>query len=213
MRETTMSKKQGSMTKVKICGLFRSEDIDYVNEAKPDFIGLVFAESRRRVTAEQARKLKQKLDPEIKAVGVFVDASLEEPLRLIREGTIDIVQLHGKEDEAYIRELKEKTGCPVIKAVRVESREDICRMQSCMADFLLLDHGPGGTGKSFDWSHVPEYGKKKFFLAGGIEQSNVTRAVSQLKPYAVDVSSGVETCGVKDRKKILDIVAMIRNMD
>lgn len=211
--------------KIKICGLFRPEDIEYANEALPDYIGFVFAESRRRVTAAQAKTLKQKLDPGIQAVGVFVNAPLEAAARLLEEGIIDIAQLHGSEDEVYVERLKAQTQRQIIKAVRVRMVEDIAAAQSNPADFLLLDHGTGGTGESFDWSLVREFGKP-FFLAGGIHADNIEQAMKAGRPamvsglpaiksgipYAIDVSSGAETDGVKDKGKILEIVRRVRNV-
>ncbi|QOX63072.1 phosphoribosylanthranilate isomerase [Anoxybacterium hadale] len=227
------------MTKIKICGLFRPEDMGFVNEARPDYIGFVFANSRRRVNPETAAVLRRLLNPGIKVVGVFVDAPIEIPISLTRGGIIDLVQLHGNEDETYIRALKQKlseisirdalqetagssdlpeaVNCfPVIKAIRVERPEDITAMQGSAADYLLLDNGSGGTGKTFDWSLVLQAGtagnenKKPFFLAGGLNPGNVEDAVKTLSPYAVDVSSGVETDGLKDQSKIIDIVARVR---
>jgi len=196
--------------RVKICGLFRPEDIGYANEALPDYIGFVFAKSRRQVTPEQAEKLKERLDRRIKTVGVFVNSPLEEAAELLKSGVIDLAQLHGSEDGDYIRLLKEMTGNQVIKAVRVEAAEDILAAQCSPADFLLLDHGSGGTGRSFDWSLVPE-SKKPFFLAGGIHAGNLGQAMKTGNPFAVDISSGAETDGVKDREKILEIVRRVRN--
>ena len=199
------------MVKIKICGLFRPEDIEAANEALPDFIGFVFAKSRRQVTPEQADQLKRNLHPEIKAVGVFVNSPLEDAVSLLKNGTIDIAQLHGDEDAEYIRQLKKETGCPVIKAVRVEKPEDVRKAQNIPADYLLLDHGKGGTGEVFNWDFVQE-SEKPFFLAGGIHAGNVEEAVRRLKPYAVDLSSGVETDGIKDKEKILEIVRRVRNV-
>ncbi|HWQ79417.1 MAG TPA: phosphoribosylanthranilate isomerase [Anaerovoracaceae bacterium] len=201
--------------KIKICGLFREQDIEYVNEALPDYVGFVFAESRRQVTAGQAEALKQKLAPGILAVGVFRDAPLEEPALLLKAGVIDMAQLHGGEDEEYVIRLKTETRHPVIKAIRVKREEDIEAARGNPADFLLLDHGMGGTGQTFDWSLVQECGKP-FFLAGGIHAGNLEQAMKTgapfvAGPYAIDVSSGAETGGIKDREKILEIVRRIRN--
>ncbi|MDF3002301.1 MAG: phosphoribosylanthranilate isomerase [Bacillota bacterium] len=227
------------MTKIKICGLFRPEDMDFVNEARPDYIGFVFASSKRRVSPETAAVLRKMLDPGIKAVGVFVDAPIEIPVSLARSGIIDLVQLHGNEDETYIRALKQKLSeitiraampeaavssaqpeaanrFSVIKAIRVERPEDITAMQGSEADYLLLDNGLGGTGKTFDWRLALQEdiavneNKKPFFLAGGLQPGNVEDAIKTLSPYAVDVSSGVETDGLKDGSKIVDLVARVR---
>jgi len=197
--------------RIKICGLFRPEDIEYVNESLPDYVGFVFTKSRRQVSPAQAEKLKKNLDQRIKAVGVFVNAPLEDAAELLKSGVIDLAQLHGSEDKEYIMRLKDQTGSRIIKAVRVETAEDILAAQSSPADFLLLDHGAGGTGIAFDWSLVPECGKP-FFLAGGIHAGNLGQAVRAGRPFAVDISSGAETDGVKDRDKILEIVRRVRNV-
>ncbi|MDR3584712.1 MAG: phosphoribosylanthranilate isomerase [Desulfosporosinus sp.] len=196
--------------KIKICGLFRDCDIDYVNEAKPDFIGFVFAPSRRQVSAEWAEAMRPKLWPEITPVGVFVNESLANVAKLLDDNIIAMAQLHGEENEQYIKELKSLTNKPIIKAVRVVSHEDIEAAQATVADFLLLDNGTGGTGESFDWSLVRKM-KKPFFLAGGLKADNIEQAISATSPFAVDLSSGVETDGKKDRDKILEIVRRIQN--
>ncbi|HWQ42171.1 MAG TPA: phosphoribosylanthranilate isomerase [Desulfosporosinus sp.] len=200
--------------KIKICGLFRDIDIDYVNEAMPDFIGFVFAKSRRQVSAEGAEIMRSRLRSEITPVGVFVNESLANVVRLLNDSIIEMAQLHGTETEQYIQELKSLTNKPIIKAVRVLAQEDIESVQDTMADFLLLDNGAGGTGESFDWSLVSKVKKQKqkpFFLAGGLKAGNIEQAILATSPYAVDLSSGVETDGIKDRTKILEIVRRMRN--
>lgn len=196
--------------KVKICGLFRDCDIDYVNEALPDYIGFVFAKSRRQVSAEWAEVRRPRLRSEITPVGVFVNESLENVAKHLNNNIIEMAQLHGAETEKYIQDLKALTNKPIIKAVRVLSEEDIETAQHSLADYLLLDNGAGGTGQSFDWSLVSQV-KKPFFLAGGLKAGNLEQAIAATNPYAVDLSSGVETDGLKDRKKILEIVRRIRN--
>lgn len=197
--------------KIKICGLFRLEDIDYVNEALPDYIGFVFAKSRRQVTAEQAEELRKKLDAGIQTVGVFVNAPMEDAVSLLKNGVIDIAQLHGSEDEAYMMRLKSETHSQIIKAIRVERAEDILDAQNSPADFLLLDHGAGGTGEAFDWKLIREC-RKPYFLAGGIHAGNINQAMQTGTPFAIDLSSGVETDGVKDKDKILEIIRRVRNV-
>ena len=197
--------------RIKICGLFRREDIDYVNEALPDFIGFVFAKSRRQVTAEQAEKLRKNLKTGIQTVGVFVNAPMDDTASLLRNGVIDIAQLHGSEDEEYMMRLKAETHCQIIKAIRVERAEDILNAQNSMADFLLLDHGTGGSGEAFDWNLIGEC-RKPYFLAGGIHAGNIKHAMKTGNPFAMDLSSGVETDGVKDKDKILEIVRKVRNV-
>ncbi|RDU23462.1 phosphoribosylanthranilate isomerase [Anaerosacchariphilus polymeriproducens] len=201
------------MTKIKICGLFQSCDIEFVNEAKPDYIGFVFAKSRRQVTKEQAGKLRALLDHKIISVGVFVNEKVENIVDLINENIISVVQLHGQEDECYIQTLKSKTSVPIIKAVKVTNAVDIIEAQKLPVDFLLLDQGEGGTGKVFDWTLASGIKiAKPFFLAGGMNIDNVERGINELGPFAVDISSGVETNGVKDKNKIEQIIRRIQNV-
>lgn len=195
------------MTKLKICGLFRAADIDYVNEAKPDYIGFAFAKSRRQVNPALARTLRERLDSGITPVGVFVNAPQAEIIQLYRENIISIAQLHGGESRAYIESLKKK-GVPVIKAVRVESGADILAHMDSPADYLLLDNGAGGTGTAFDWNLLSAC-TRPYFLAGGVNLSNISDAL-KIHPYCVDVSSGAETDGVKDGEKIHLLAKAIR---
>jgi phosphoribosylanthranilate isomerase len=198
------------MTKIKICGLSHSRDIDYVNEAKPDYIGFVFwPKSRRNVTREQAKFMRKKLDSEIEVVGVFVDKEIEEVAKLANDNIIDLIQLHGNEDVAYVNTLRKMTDKPIIKAFTAVnvSRKELNQFPS---DYYLLDSGKG-TGKTFDWNLIPK-SERPWFLAGGISAENVEEAIERLNPYAVDFSSSVETDGVKDRDKILEIVRRIRNV-
>jgi phosphoribosylanthranilate isomerase len=203
------------MTKIKICGLSRPMDIEFVNLAMPDYIGFVFAKSKRQVSEEKAWELKSALDPAIKAVGVFVNEEIDKIARLCRENIIDLVQLHGDEDMEYMKELKKQIHLPVIKAARVRSVEDIVQADRLNSDYLLLDayrEGQyGGCGEAFDWKMIEKVGKP-YFLAGGIHTDNVVSALTQVRPYAVDVSSGVETDGVKDKKKIIDIITKVRSV-
>lgn len=202
------------MAKVKICGLWRPEDILAVNEAKPDYIGFVFAKSRRQVTPEQARQLKHLLSPEIQAAGVFVNAPVTEIAALVLEGSIDLVQLHGDEDAACIKALKQLICAPVIKAIRVQTTEDILSADLLPCDFLLLDtyipNSYGGSGSQFDWSLIPPL-RHPFFLAGGLTQRDLRNAVLT-GACCLDLSSAAETGGVKDPKKIKKIVNMIRRI-
>lgn len=200
-------------TRIKICGLTRREDILAANRWKPDYIGFVFAESRRQVGKEKARELKNMLRPGILAVGVFVNGDPEEEAGLFREGVIDLIQLHGQETEEDIRRIKLLTGgmAPVIRAVSVTGPKSVRQWADSSADFLLLDNGPGGTGSAFDYWLLEEcLPEKPFFLAGGLEPEGVKEAVKALKPFAVDVSSGVETEGVKDEEKIRRFIRNVR---
>lgn len=199
---------------IKICGLTRAEDIEAVNRLRPDCVGFVFAASRRRVTPAEAKALKAALHPEIRAVGVFVDEAPEAIAALCGASIIDVVQLHGNETEADIVRIKEIARKPVVKAVRVQTAADIRRWEDSAADFLLLDtYSPdrfGGTGEVFDWGTIGAV-KKPFFLAGGICAANAACAARTVRPYALDVSSGVETDGVKDAAKIAELIRIVRS--
>jgi phosphoribosylanthranilate isomerase len=198
------------MTKIKLCGLMRPEDAVYANEAAPDYIGFVFDEGRHYVTDEQAAAMRKILNPSIPAVGVFVDEPQDHVVQLVEEGTIQIVQLHGHEDNQYIKSLRSRISCPFIKVVSVKTMEDILEAQKTEADYLLLDHGKGGTGKSFDWTMIPAL-SKPWFMAGGIGLSNIEEALSY-HPFAVDISSGAETGGKKDREKMIELVRLVRRL-
>ena len=202
-----MNQEPGQKTKIKICGLKRPEDIIYVNEAKPDYAGFIIEvpKSSRNVTEDQVRELTAKLDTDIISVGVFVNAVPERVEKLILEGTIHIAQLHGQEDEAYIKRIRKNTGHQVIKAFSVKTAQDIENALNSPADYILFDQGSGGTGRTFDWSLIPDI-KRPFFLAGGLGADNLETAIRTIHPYAVDLSSSVETDGVKDRDKILETV-------
>ena len=200
------------MTKIKFCGLTRTGDIEAANELKPDYIGFVFwPKSKRAVTAGEAKILKSKLDPSIKAVGVFVDEDIEAVKSLLDGGIIDIAQLHGHEDEDYISGLKKASGKPVIKAFRIRSEEDIRKAEASPADLVLLDAGMG-DGVTFDWSLIKNTGRP-YFLAGGLDPDNAADAVRTLHPYALDVSSGIETDGLKDTNKMAAFAASVRKED
>ena len=199
------------MTKIKICGLRRPEDIAYVNEAKPDFAGFIIdvPKSRRNVPREKVRELTALLSPEILTVGVFVNAPMETILSLVTDGTLKAVQLHGQESQSYLEELKKQVAVPLIRAFSIRSPEDLTEAEKSPADFVLLDNGAGGTGETFDWSLLSSF-DRPFFLAGGLRLENITEAVSRFHPYALDLSSGVETDGYKDKEKIIAAVAAVR---
>lgn len=185
------------MTKIKLCGMMRPADIDKVNILKPDYIGFVFAKkSKRYVTPDQAKALKDRLDGGIKSVGVFVNEDPDEVCMLITQGVIDLAQLHGDEDEAYIDSLKSRTGCEVIKALKIRQKEELMPAYESHADIILLDAG-AGDGKAFDWELLKDF-DRPYFLAGGLDPDNVTDAIARLHPFGVDVSSGIEKDGVKD---------------
>lgn len=199
------------MTEIKICGLSREEDIDFVNEARPDYIGFIlrFPKSRRNVTAERAAELKSRLAPGIRAVGVFVDQPVETVLSAAEAIGLDVLQLHGHEDGAYIAALRERTELPIWKAFKVRSGSDLKTAAESPADEILLDNGYG-TGETFAWT-LAEGFSRPFLLAGGLTPENIPEAVAALRPKMLDISSGVETDGVKDREKILAAVAAARN--
>ena len=198
------------MVKIKICGLKRLEDIKLVNKYKPDYIGFVFADSKRKVSHDLAGKLKENLDSDIISVGVFVDAPQDEILELYDKGIIEIAQLHGIESEEYIRNLKEKTNykLKIIKAIEMSEDTDLLSYDTSKADYLLFDSGKG-SGKTFDWRLIRKDLKKEFFLAGGLNSSNVIEAIDEFNPYAIDLSSSLETDGFKDENKIKEIMEAI----
>ncbi len=199
------------MTKVKLCGLRRKEDILAANRYRPDWIGFVFAKSKRQVSKEEAAELKQLLSPKILAVGVFVDAPVTEMVSLYEAGIIDVIQLHGGEGPQVVEEIQARCSAPIIQAVSVRGKEDVEKALLSKADYLLFDSGSGGTGQSFDWAHLGEM-KRPFFLAGGIRQENLEEAL-QLHPFAIDVSSGVETDGYKDEEKIKQLMETVRRRE
>lgn len=214
------------MPKIKICGLKREEDVEYVNRCRPDYAGFVFAGEKRRITPEFAACLKRKLAPEILSVGVFVNAEPDLVLGLCADGIIDLIQLHGEEDLEYIEKLREKTDKKIIRAVRVQSEETILAAAELPVDYLLFDTYRkgvyGGSGAAFDWNMISRAQEKlelagrrmpDYFLAGGLDAGNLGEALRQLNPYAADISSGVETNGVKDENKIRQVIAELRRFD
>ena len=201
------------MTKIKLCGLSRPCDIGAANGLRPDYIGFVFApKSKRYVSMEQAAALREQLIPAVKAVGVFVNENPETVAAYLKAGIIDIAQLHGGESESYIRQLRNLTGKPLIQAFRIDTERDIEAASKSSADHILLDSGEGGTGMAFDW-HLLEKISRPYFLAGGLSAHNIKSVVERLVPYAVDVSSGIETDGCKDRNKMTAFVTAVRAAD
>lgn len=197
------------MTKIKLCGLTRPCDISAANELKPEFIGFVFAtKSNRYINPDKIAELKRNLLPDIKTVGVFVNETPESVAKLLNEGSIDIAQLHGGEDEDYIKRLKNLTDKPVIKAFRIETEPDTIAAESSIADHVLLDSG-AGMGMVFDWKLIQNF-QRPYFLAGGLNMENVGNAIKLLRPYAVDVSSGIEINGLKDKTKIMQFITAVR---
>ena len=198
------------MVKIKICGIKRLEDIEIVNRYKPDYIGFVFADSKRKVSHDLAKELRNNLDSDIIPVGVFVDSPQDEILKLFGEGIIEIAQLHGSESEQFILDLKKKTDgeLKIINAIEMTQEIDLLEYNDSNSDYLLLDSGKG-SGKTFDWSLIRKDIKKEFFLAGGLNSENVTQAIDEFNPYAIDLSSSLETDGFKDENKIKEIMEVI----
>ena len=197
------------MSKIKICGLRRTEDIDYVNEFKPDYAGFIYVPGRtRNVEPELGKMLRAELDPHIKAVGVFINEDREKIASYFDKGLFDIIQLHGQEPEEDVKWLRYRTGAQVIKAVSVKTSDDIRKWEESEADYLLLDNGNGGTGRTFDWKHICQM-TKPYFMAGGINADNLSEALGY-KPYGVDISGGVEKEGYKDRELIKKVIEIVR---
>ena len=226
------------MTKIKMCGLSRPEDIAAANRIRPDYVGFVFfKKSIRNVTKEQAKALRALLHRDIPAVGVFVDAPVSFVAELLNEGIIDIAQLHGSEDEAYVAELRSRSDKPLIKAFRLKadeaaknavsstadgkamnsggSADEISRILAVAENFptdsVLLDSG-AGSGMTLNWNRLKNF-RRPFFLAGGLSETNVGDAIKLLHPYAVDVSSGIETDGAKDEAKMMAFAMAVRGED
>ena len=200
------------MTRIKFCGLTRPEDIAAANALKPEYIGFVFAtRSKRYVSPQQAALLRARLDPAIKTVGVFVNEPPEAVARLLNETIIDIAQLHGQEDAAYLARLRSLTAKPLWQAFRAESAAGLAAAARSTADMVLLDSGAGGTGTVFNWKLLQ--GFPPYILAGGLDADNAADAAARLHPYAVDVSSGIETAGKKDPAKMAAFAAAVRGQD
>ena len=195
--------------KIKFCGIRRPEDAAYVNEVKPDYAGFILAKSRRQITKEQAMELRSLILPEIPVVGVFVNEKPETIIRCVKEKAIDMVQLHGDESNEEVLQIKEATGAKVIKAVRAKDVESIRKADVMDCDYLLIDaYQPGvygGTGNAFDWTMIPEDLRHPFFLAGGLNASNVRQAMQQVPAYALDISGGIEIDGCKNLEKMKEI--------
>lgn len=213
------------MQKIKLCGMMKPCDIEYANRVKPDLVGFIFANTRRKISAAQAKQFRKALDAEISAVGVFVNEDISVITSLVQDGCIDMIQLHGKEDADYIRRLREICDVPVIKAVKVQTVEQIRQAAALPVDYLLLDTYRkgvlGGTGEAFDWELLREakaaagdtaegelFGKP-YFLAGGLHAGNLREAAA-LGSYGLDVSSGIETKGNKDFDKMVEVMELVR---
>ena len=215
------------MQKIKLCGMMKPCDIEYANRVKPDFVGFIFANTRRKISAAQAKQFREALDAEISAVGVFVNEDIPVIASLVQDGCIDMIQLHGEEDADYIRRLREVCDVPVIKAVKVQTVEQIRQAAALPVDYLLLDTYRkgvlGGTGEAFDWELLREakieavdtaegelFGKP-YFLAGGLHAGNLREAAA-LGSYGLDISSGIETDGSKDFTKMVEVMKLLRSI-
>lgn len=202
--------------KIKICGVRRAEDIAAVNAAMPDYVGFVFVPASRRYVADRAAySLRGGLKEGILPVGVFADESVGRVCEIAKEGIISLIQLHGEESEEYMERVKERTGLPVIKAISMtcgSAGESLERWERSCADYLLLDSGRGGTGKPFDYGILKRKPQKPFFLAGGLTAESIPQAAAAMKPYAVDLSGGVESGGAKDPEKIMKAVCAARSV-
>ena len=210
--------------KVKMCGISKVETIPAIVDAKPDYMGLVFAPSKRQVTVEQAKILIEELHKQcinhydikvVKTVGVFVNETLDNLVRIADTANLDAVQLHGDEDETFIQSLKERTNVEVWKAIQIRSAADVEKWIDSSADMLLFDayhkDERGGTGEVFDWSSLDAF-ERPFMLAGGIDSTNVARAIRTVRPYGIDISSGIETNGVKDDEKITAFTKIVKSI-
>lgn len=198
------------MIKVKVCGLWRMDDIDYVNELKPDYAGFVFAKSKRQVTAEYARRLVEKLDRDIQAVGVFVNEDMAAVREIAAYAGLEVLQFHGNETPEYVKDF---SGITVWKAACIKSPENLEPLGRYEVDALLLDSSSSGSGQCFNWDIIKGYKPEKpIILAGGLDSSNIASAVAEVRPYCVDVSSGVETGGFKDYEKIKEFIDKARGL-
>ncbi len=216
--EWLLSDAAASQPRVKLCGMFREADVRAVAQAQPDLCGFIvdFPKSHRSVTPAQLAGLSELLlecEPvgaPIWRVGVFVDEPMEQLVRIVESGCIDLVQLHGNEDAAYVDELRNCTGVGIVQAFRIRSTADVAAAEASAADLVLLDNGQG-TGKGFDWSLVASVGRP-FMLAGGLGPENVAQAVREVRPWGVDMSSGIETEKLKDPAKMVAAVAAVRGV-
>lgn len=198
------------MTKIKICGIRRPEDMEYVNELKPEYVGFVFAASKRRVHKDQVFNLIKNLSEDIKKVGVFVDEDPIKVLEIAKELKLEVLQFHGHENQEYINQFK---GYEIWKALKINSLESTSEMKNYTCKKFLLDNSIAGSGESFKWEFVKDkIDGNLIMLAGGLTPENVKQGILQLKPFGVDVSSGVETEGFKDYKKIKEFIRKVREL-
>ena len=200
---------------IKICGITKISEIDDLNELKPDYIGFVFAKSKRQIDGQTAYRLKERLDKDIKTVGVFLNNTEEDILNVLKEVDLDVIQLHGDEDNNFIDSLKKKVKCDIWKAVSILTKEDMDKAIKYNVDTLLLDGSKPGSGKTFDWNQLIKNDfSKRIFLAGGIDETNVLEGIRKVNPDGIDTSSGVEIIDKngrrKDREKMRRLIRKVR---
>lgn len=207
------------MSKIKICGMQTARDIDITNELMPDFVGFIMGEEekfRRQIPPDKAYSFRERLNPLVKSVGVFVNEPIDFVADMCNNDIIDLVQLHGQEDDDYILRLSNIVPTPVIKAVHARTSQQIQQAQGLHCTYLLLDTAykdkAGGGGKSFNWDIIPQRLEKPFFLAGGINAHNIQQAIQSFAPYCIDLSSSVETDGFKDREKVKEVIEKVRRV-
>jgi phosphoribosylanthranilate isomerase len=200
------------LVKVKVCGITQLQHAKAAEEAGADAIGFVFAESKRQIMPEAARKISKEISPAVQKVGVFVDSTIEEIERIADMAGIDFVQLHGSETPEFCQSL----SVPCYKAISIQQESDMKHVSRYIGKYILLDSGhgsaKGGNGTSFDWNYLKNYTTdKKIILAGGLKLENIERAIREVDPFMVDVSSGVETDGAKDPEKIKEFIFKVKN--
>lgn len=200
--------------KLKFCGIRRKEDVLFANQTRPDYIGFIFADSKRYISPEDAAEISENLNPAIKKVGVFVNATVSDVIHTADTAGLDVIQLHGDEDADFISNLREWTECEIWKAVRVKTSEDILNAEKLGADILLLDsfskEAYGGTGKVADWDVIKNTPvKMPYFIAGGLTADNIPEALEKLSPYGIDISGGIETDGCKDLNKMQVVMSVL----
>ena len=202
------------MTKVKICGITREIEISIMNELMPDYVGFVFdTRNRHFISPERAGKLRAKLNKNIRSVGVFSNTSLENVALAVEVAGLNMVQIHGDETGEYVAALREYIHCPIMKVIKVSHPIDAEKAMYATADYVMLDGGSAGSGKSFDWSLLGSV-RRKYFLSGGLTPENINTALHlSPKPFAFNVSSGVESNNIKDYRKVMKFILAVRDFN
>lgn len=198
--------------KIKICGINRPRDVQYINQSQPDYVGFIvnFPKSHRSVDYNQLDVLASQVDASIKKVGVFVNESAEKIAQVLNEDILDIAQLHGKQDEVFIQTLRSLTDKEIWKAFSIENKDDLRQAEATSADLVLLDNKGGGTGQAFDHSLIQDF-QRPYLLAGGMDDETIPLVLDRLSPFGIDTSSGTETNKKKDPEKIENIIRMVQN--